>query len=116
VESLVAGGTPLGVAPDAAYVNVRVEFPPGSRLVAFSDGLAEQRSPEGKPFGVERARGAIEAAGCAEEDVGSLVRALRGHAAIPEPLGFSDDVTIASVAIDSCDGASGAGVPLGGRC
>lgn len=99
VERLtIAGGPPLGVAPDAEYAESSLRMEPGSRLVLYSDGLAEQRSAAGRAFA---AAGAIEEvlAGTQSpsEDVTRLIAALRAHSGLPEPLSFADDVTVASL-------------------
>lgn len=100
VERLtVAGGPPLGVAPDSEYIESSLMMVPGSRLVIYSDGLAEQRSASGRAFA---AVGAMEEALAGtqspREDVTSLIAALRAHSGLPEPLSFADDVTVASIA------------------
>ncbi len=38
------------------------QFPVGSRLVLYSDGLVEAISPEGEPFGYQRLEEVVEAA------------------------------------------------------
>lgn len=95
----IAGGPPLGVAPDAEYAESVLRMEPGSRLVLYSDGLAEQRSAAGKAFA---AAGAIEEVLAGTQspaaDVTSLIAALRAHSGLPEPQSFADDVTVASIA------------------
>lgn len=54
VES--AGGPPLGVDPDYAYVPETLTLEPGSSLLLYSDGIIEQRNPQGEMFGRDRVR------------------------------------------------------------
>ena len=54
VERLAAGGTVTGVFEEAAYETGRVTLEPGDRLLLFTDGVTEARSPGGAEFGDER--------------------------------------------------------------
>jgi sigma-B regulation protein RsbU (phosphoserine phosphatase) len=45
-----AGGFPLGIL-DAGYVEQRITLTPGARLVLYSDGILEARSPDGGEYG-----------------------------------------------------------------
>jgi phosphoserine phosphatase RsbU/P len=45
-----AGGLPLGIL-EAAYVEQRITLTPGARLVLYSDGILEARSPNGEEYG-----------------------------------------------------------------
>ncbi|MBZ0172255.1 MAG: serine/threonine-protein phosphatase, partial [Phycisphaerales bacterium] len=89
------GGLVLGIQPDAAYRRESVPFPRGSRLIVFSDGLPEQRNPDGEQFGRDRATKALRSSKAPRDDVVALARAVRDHA---ETDSLSDDLTIASVA------------------
>jgi len=48
------GGPPLGLFPDWNYGRGEVQFAAGDRLVLFTDGVTEARSPDGEEFGEER--------------------------------------------------------------
>ncbi len=52
-------GYPLGARRSAAFVEVRVEMPPGSCLVLYSDGLPEAAGRGGEPFGYDRLCAAV---------------------------------------------------------
>lgn len=54
VEKLGATGMVLGMMPDPEYGMIERPFPPGSRLLLFSDGVTDQMSPDGEPFDMER--------------------------------------------------------------
>jgi len=100
------GGFPIGIEAGTLYVNDTIAFPPGSRLVLYSDGLVEQQSPEGDCFGLSRAIAAFTQTTAPTTDVASLFASLAMFAAPPVPGGktrtvddiaLSDDVTVASI-------------------
>jgi len=51
---LESGGPVLGVLEGAEYQQAHVALTPGDRLVLFTDGLTEARSPGDEEFGEER--------------------------------------------------------------
>ena len=61
-RELGATGRPLGLVAGSAYSGVDLELGPGDLLVAYSDGIVEAESPEGREYGLDR-----------------LVRLCRGH-------------------------------------
>jgi phosphoserine phosphatase RsbU/P len=93
------GGPPLGV--DAAFVYAAEPAPvaPGARILLFSDGLIEQRSPKGEPFGVARTIESMSRTSSAEEAVADVVAALRAFTSADESQTFTDDVTVACAEI-----------------
>ncbi len=54
VQRLSAGGTVLGLFDDRRYESQVIEVPPGSLLIAYSDGLTEAEDPEGRELGEQR--------------------------------------------------------------
>ncbi len=50
VEILTPGALPLGVMPQVAYQQSKVELAPGDYLVCFTDGLSESRDPRTEQF------------------------------------------------------------------
>jgi sigma-B regulation protein RsbU (phosphoserine phosphatase) len=54
VERLAEGGMVLGVFPDAAFNQADVRFALDDRLLFYTDGISEARSPAGEEFGEER--------------------------------------------------------------
>jgi sigma-B regulation protein RsbU (phosphoserine phosphatase) len=57
LKTVVASGTPLGMLPGMRYSAERVSFPPGSRLLLYTDGLTEVfrgSDQSGEEFGEER--------------------------------------------------------------
>lgn len=55
----LSGGPPLGVL-EQAYSGAKLAFPPGSRLLLISDGVAELSRSDGADFGIARATAAVE--------------------------------------------------------
>ncbi len=101
-----SGGYPIGIDAGTQYVNDTIAFPPGSRLVLYSDGLVEQQSPEGEFFGLERTIAAFAQTSAPATDVASLFASLALFAAPPvagaktrtvDDIALSDDVTVASI-------------------
>src|SRR5215212_1205531 len=54
LETLGAGGLPLGIVPDFDYREGRTQLRPGDVLVAYSDGVTESQNPSGEEFGTVR--------------------------------------------------------------
>lgn len=54
VEQLSEGGMVLGVFPENQYDQAEVPLGPGDRLLFYTDGITEARSPEGEEYGEER--------------------------------------------------------------
>jgi len=97
-----AGGPPLGVADGYEYTTECLPLSPGARLTLFSDGVAEQQSLAGTQFGMDAAIRLLTPVRPPEEEVKTLIDAVRAHAglgnsAVDSP--FADDVTVASIAV-----------------
>lgn len=54
VTEISARGMPLGMLPGSVYENARAQLRPGSRLLLYSDGIAEAHAPDGEMFGFGR--------------------------------------------------------------
>lgn len=54
VEVMSPEALPIGMLPDANYVEQRLELEPGDLVLLYSDGLTEARDREGVFFGEER--------------------------------------------------------------
>jgi len=62
VETLAPVGPPLGLLPDSTYPAQRAWLPPGTMLVAYTDGLSEAPSAaDDEDFGLERVRASVVA-------------------------------------------------------
>ena len=51
IQFLAGRGPPLGITAEAAYLQHRLPFPPGSFLVLYSDALVETRNKAGEVLG-----------------------------------------------------------------
>lgn len=91
-----SGGLLLGIQDYERYPSRRVDLDPGRRVLVFSDGLVEQPSSEGEPFGFERLVGATEGSVSAAEDVERVFAAVEEHA---DGQSLTDDATLVSVAL-----------------
>jgi sigma-B regulation protein RsbU (phosphoserine phosphatase) len=83
VRELTAGGPVLGVFDDCYYQQETVRMEPGDLLFAFTDGLTESLDREGREYGEERLREALNecARASAEEVRDEVVSRLRGWSA-----------------------------------
>ena len=89
---------PLGIDPARTFSSRTLKLTPGSRIVAFSDGLIEQRRTAGatgsSEFGLERFRDAIAMSATCDEDVRRAFAAVTSFAGTPT---LADDATAASI-------------------
>jgi PAS domain S-box-containing protein len=93
-----ASGLPLGKSADVDYLALEQELTLeiGDRLFLFTDGLVEQESPLGEPFGYDRLERALREHGDAtpQELHDIILGQLRRHCGAE---GFEDDVTLAVI-------------------
>jgi sigma-B regulation protein RsbU (phosphoserine phosphatase) len=98
--TVTAGPTPdcmpLGIEADEVYVSNTVELTQGDRVTVFSDGVAEQLSPNGVQFRMEGVVDALSHAADESFDVSMLYDSLRAFAGSEA---FADDVTVLSVRV-----------------
>ena len=85
------GGLPVGAERAGSWRPRRLPFPPGARLVAFSDGLVEQPDPAGRPFGDDAALAVLGGTSDPAAVVAEMLAAVDGHARAP----LNDDLTVA---------------------
>src|SRR5262249_17656889 len=100
VEKLGDAGMVMGVFPEAAYGTSELELRAGDRLLFYTDGITESRSPSGEEFGDERLTAAVvDARACAADDLKDRV-----VAAVHQFTGgaFDDDATLIAVEITPC--------------
>jgi sigma-B regulation protein RsbU (phosphoserine phosphatase) len=91
-ERLAPSGPAVGMFPDASFEARTVELAPGDLLLAFTDGVTEERSPSGVLFGEERLCSLVALSRSSAGDLLSRIDVeLREHRGDSEP---SDDVTM----------------------
>lgn len=88
------GDIPLGIDASRRYSSRTISLAKGDRIVAFSDGIVEQRRPGGSEFGIERLRNAVSASTSADDDVAMIFAAVLAFAGTST---LADDATAASV-------------------
>jgi PAS domain S-box-containing protein len=95
-EMLEASGLPLGKSMDSDYQQTAIELTleVGDKLFLYTDGLVEEESPSGEPFGYDRLEALLNA-NIETEDPDALrnilMEALRLHC---RGTAYTDDVTI----------------------
>ena len=104
VARLERGGLVLGPLADAAFEQGVTSIKPGDRVVMFTDGVTEARSPGGEEFGDERLIELavkfreLDAARMKERVFESLMEYTGGS--------FDDDVTIVALSAEECAAAA----------
>lgn len=89
-----AKGALLGIFPDLPYQCLRLTLAPGDRIVFYSDGVTEAENPDQAMYGLDGARGALDAQD-PDGDMASLVEGLRrAVGAFADGAEQSDDLTI----------------------
>jgi phosphoserine phosphatase RsbU/P len=78
VYEIVASGTPIGLVPMMEYASEQIAFPPGSRLLFYTDGLTEVFQGEDE-FGPERLLATFQE--CGSEDGTAILKVLWQHLA-----------------------------------
>ncbi|HTB15302.1 MAG TPA: SpoIIE family protein phosphatase [Bryobacteraceae bacterium] len=99
IERLETSGFPIGMFGKAGYDSTALRVEAGSRIVIFTDGLADAQTPSGEEFGDERVidccRG-LTGALSAEQLVERLMQAAASWSAGAEHF---DDTTVVAVAV-----------------
>ena len=93
ITDLTAGGTVLGLFPDARYEDAEIELRPGDLFVAFTDGVTEALNASGEEFGEERLKELLQrgVGTSAEEMAATLAARMRAWIAGTEQ---HDDLTL----------------------
>ncbi|MEM8835502.1 MAG: SpoIIE family protein phosphatase [Planctomycetota bacterium] len=86
-------GMPIGIQPDTTYEANHISFDEGERVLVFSDGVAEQRGPDGPMFGTRTLGELMRGSDGPDTDVERLLAGVASHAGRDT---FDDDLTVAS--------------------
>lgn len=94
VQPLPTGGIPVAIEPGYNYQCQEMTLGPGDRVLLYSDGLPEQRSPSGEEFGKARVLATLGEGAGVEGDVNALFEAVLRFAGTDM---LDDDATAASI-------------------
>jgi phosphoserine phosphatase RsbU/P len=97
IERLTEGGMVLGVFPDNTYEQAELSLGAGDRLLFFTDGISEARSPAGDEYGEERI-GTVAAAARAQ-GVEAIEAAVLADVNAFSQNQFEDDATLIVVGV-----------------
>jgi phosphoserine phosphatase RsbU/P len=97
VERLTAGGTVLGVFPDATFADADVPLRSGDRVLLFTDGITEARDGADEEYGEPRLTDALLRH--RHQDASTLHAALLDEVTRFTGRGFQDDATLLVVAV-----------------
>lgn len=92
-----AGGTPLGATEEGSFLTTTLALLPGRRILIYSDGVVEQPSQRGEPFGLQRLLDLVGGERQPDEMVDQIVSAVLGHASASVP---ADDLTAAAIRLE----------------
>ena len=97
IAQLTTGGLVMGVFPDTQYAEGASAIAPGDRLVLYTDGITEARSPTGEEYGEARLAEAItrHRHASAGEAHAAILNEVQAHATD----GFEDDATLLVVSV-----------------
>jgi sigma-B regulation protein RsbU (phosphoserine phosphatase) len=92
-EEIPVFGSPLGQRASARFSETTIPFPPGSRILLFSDGIVEAQNPSDEMYGEERLSGLLKYS--IDLPIGELKREIAADLEIfCEGRRVEDDVTV----------------------
>ncbi|MCP3962712.1 MAG: SpoIIE family protein phosphatase [bacterium] len=92
LQELMPTGPIVGLVTEASYTSRRVELPPASTLLLYTDGITELMAPSQEEFGTERLEALLRDNLVGSAD--SLLRVIgREMTAFSEGISFDDDST-----------------------
>ena len=96
---VLQNGLLLGFFPEAAYSGVELPVKPGDKLVLYTDGILETRSPSKQEFGSDLFKGFLESHRSlnAETFADSLLDELSSWSGHPRGNGQEDDITLLAI-------------------
>ncbi|MCB1138440.1 MAG: SpoIIE family protein phosphatase [Leptospiraceae bacterium] len=96
IESLSAGGPPLGAFPNANYKETIVHYEPGDLLILYTDGITEAHNQSFELYGEERLFSLVPEIGSQEpQDVARII--MEEVATFRSGMEPSDDTTLMAV-------------------
>ena len=88
---------PIGIEADYQFNEAELSLTPTHRLVLLSDGIIEQRSPDGLQFKMGRVKAVLESNADADSDPERVIEAVRAFAGSRV---LDDDATVASIRLE----------------
>jgi sigma-B regulation protein RsbU (phosphoserine phosphatase) len=105
VDQIDEHGLMMGLLPQAAYVNTEMAIGDGDRLLFYTDGVTEARSPSDEFYDADRVKAWF--AGAAAEPADRFVEAAIGRLSMWRGAsGFDDDVTLVTVRVTAASAAA----------
>jgi len=98
-SEVLQNGLILGLFPEATYSVVEVLVEPGDKIILYTDGILETRSPSEQEFGVDLFKGFLESNHSLSADTfaDSLLDELSNWSEHPRGNGQEDDITLLAI-------------------
>src|SRR5271169_2945837 len=95
-SEVLQNGLPLGLFPEASYSVAEVLMEPGDKVLLYTDGILETRSPSEQEFGVDLFKGFLESnhSLIADTFADLLLEELSDWSEHPRGHGQEDDITL----------------------
>jgi sigma-B regulation protein RsbU (phosphoserine phosphatase) len=100
-SEVLENGLLLGMFPHATYSLVEIALAPGDKVVLYTDGILETRSPSEQEFGVDLFKGFLESNHNLNADAFAdlLLDELSNWSEHPKGIGKEDDITLLAINI-----------------
>jgi phosphoserine phosphatase RsbU/P len=98
-SEVLQNGLLLGLFPEETYSAVELPVEPGNKVLLYTDGILETRSPSEQEFGLDLFKGFLESNHHLKADMfaDSLLDELAGWAEHPKGCGQEDDITLLAI-------------------
>jgi phosphoserine phosphatase RsbU/P len=102
-SEVVENGLLLGMLPEETYSVVEIPVEPGDKVVLYTDGILETKSPSEQEFGLDLFKGFLESNHNLRGDLfaESLIDELSNWAEHPKGQGQGDDITFLTIDFQS---------------
>jgi sigma-B regulation protein RsbU (phosphoserine phosphatase) len=99
VSEVLENGLLLGLFPEATYSLVEIPLEAGDKVVLYTDGILETRSPSEQEFGVDLFKGFLESNHNLNADAFAdlLLDELSNWSEHPKGIGQEDDITLLAI-------------------
>jgi len=102
-SEVLQNGLLLGLFPEAIFSSVDVPVEPGDKLLLYTDGILETKSPSEQEFGVDLFKGFLESNHNLNSDAFAdlLLDELSSWSEQPKGIGQGDDITLLTIDFQS---------------